>query len=1009
MTELVRERLRGIVTRAFDRYGYFPVDDERAKFFQICLDLVINICDLVDEKQVPNAKFLKDDIIKSLYALGFNIGLIRDVIGYVFNEIEVVGGGVAILAYEELVLAAVSDYTSLFRVEIVEYLAGLKEYSASDLITRPNGKDIFPVKKRFEGSRLTTRFADIFNSQVELKSDNVVLASFDVNNITSDSKVSDFSLPEDIDTDLLTATFHGGGKKLYDDISRLFNLSAEFGGYQGSVAGSAEYQSDYYSYLNAMCYGRRSDKLGEEFGKFGEIFRLRVVKGKEIPGLKFLEPLYRGKKGSGNNPIAIKYQEGITDRYQSNNTEYVSLVLESVYFRSLVVGDKVPRDGSLQMDMLSKVFPPSLDLEIRSSGLTGGLYKLLTSYNSLGSDKISVSPLQKIFSQLKSSIDSLTDSFKSIGFKPGGYVPSLELNYHEPRKGVIRGRLKSLGFTEPEIDEIMTASNFSELLERLAPMTDSDDVISFFRAFDITKLIYEFGGQNAIDQYIEFLYGRDPDQSLIRLLGYLDVNRTQRSVISEGKYPKLIGYLVMLTYAVNPAQLQVFNGFLRRNNLDLLRSVSLLFENNEPGGVLLRPSQVSLLSGMVAQMVVNDNSGYEYQKPIWNKLIERSAGNVGTGVSGLYLDREGITPTELYQLLNNPGASSPLGEMLNGVRGGRLTSVLRYCNLFGLLYSLSDYRNSYQLMNRKAEEYGQVLELITALDQLSQALDLSVLVLGDAPAKAADFNDPVIQAQSRVFDAFIDIMNGASGSTRGTAEPPGIGNSRIPNGVRIDNSLTPEEARVVISVTSGQSSPAVNYPDETGSYIRVAVSNLLAQGVVVGGEERKGRGDSVDLTDDKDEVTYNVYNRPRTILRASSKYDPVATCKKFGGVDCDELGVGRCSDTAGYNKSLYPETGYGTDATSPGIKIDRPLGEALVKVSKVEKLANDSVTYYYSQQGITELSRTPVLKDSEMLCGSIKDPFEYSACISMLKCKKFTGNSYLPFCPRTLHGGRLAP
>lgn len=1030
MTRLVRDKLNDIVTRAFDRYGYFPIDDEKVKFFQICLNLVLSVCDLIDEKRIPNAKLVKNDIIKSLYTLGFNQSMIKSVLGYIFDEIkkelriagfrdnEIVR---VFLVYKDLILESVSDYRSLFKVEIVEYLNSLEAYSPSKLITSSIGKSSPTARGGFPNSRLVKRFNAIFDKNVKQKSDNIVLAAFDINNIISDSNVKDYELPDDIELDLLTATFNGAGKKIYDDVVKLFNLATEFGGYQGSFSGSVEYQSLYYSYLYSMCYGKESQILGESFGNFEEIFRLRLDNNKEIPGLKFLEPLYRNKMGDGSNPLAVKYSEGLKDRYQGdsdfNELDYISLTLEVAYTRCLIVGDKIIKDGSVQMDILSKVFPPSSDFSKRSSGLTGGMYVLLSSHNTLssvlGPNKISPVAVKDTFLKLKQSVDSLIDTFRTTGFKPGGYVPSLELNYHEPRKSIVEKKIKGLGFTESETQEIISATNFSELLERLAPITDSSDVISFFRAFDLTKLIYEFGGQSAIDQYIEFLYGKDSSQSLIRLLGYLDVNRTQRSIISENKYPKLIGYLVMLTYAVNPVNLQVFSEFLRRNGLNLLESVSLLIEQNSQSSILLKKENVSLLSGMLSQMVINDSSGYDLQKPIWNKLIEKSSGNVGKDVKGIYLNRDGITPTELYQLLNNPSAGSPLGEMLNGVRGGRLTSVLRYCNLFGLLYSLSDYRNSYQLINRKAEEFGRILDLVSSLDQLSQVLDLGILVLGDSPFKSVEFSDPIVQAQSRVFDAFVDIIEGKSGSTRSTAEPPGIGNSRIPNGVKIDNSLTPEESRVLLS-TPGSVTVKDVYASEPGSYIRFSIKNQLSQGVIVNTE-------NLVLTDTPDPEQqqispppeYNVHIRNNSILRLSNKFDPVNSCKKFGGVDCDSLGVGRCEGSGGYNKSNYPETGYGTESGRTGITIDRPLGESLAWVKDYKKITSDSPSYYYSVQGLTELSRTPVLKDNEMLCASIKDPFEYSSCISMLKCKRFVpphqGKYYLPYCPRTLSGGRLAP
>lgn len=1023
MTNTVREKVDTIVSRAFDRYGYFSPDVDRAEFFSICVEIVLDVSDLIDSKKLPNAKLLKSEIVRSLYILAFDKKKISTLLKYIFDEIEKETRLVReYRTYEKLILEAVNDYESLFKTGIVEYLNNLEQYKVSKLITRPHNKKFFPVREEFENSRLRVKFSQIFNNSIKNKTNLITRAVFDINSITSDSDVIDYEIPEDINLDLLTATFSGGGKKIYQDVINLFNSANEFGGYQGSFSGAVDYQSKYYGYVIAASYGRKTEFLNEEFGNFEKVFEQRTLQNNEIPGLKFLEPVFRRGEGNGTNPLVEKFAGGIKDRYVENTAtgdsiDIVRLTLESIYISCLKVGNSIQDKSSLQMDILSRVFPSSLELNKSAGGLTGGVYTLLSGHISLstllGPGNIPDYPVVDQFGSIKQQIDSLIDSFKTTGFKPGGYVPSLELNYHEPRKSVIRERIRSLGFTELEIESIMSADNFSELLNSLAPLSDSNDVISFFRAFDLTKLIYEFGGQNAIDEYINFLYGKDEEQSLIRLLGFLDVNRTQGSVIAGSRYPKLIGYLVSLTYSVNPEQLQIFNEFLKDNQLDLLESVSKLIEQGQ-NTVILPKDKISLLSGVVAQMVVSDNSGYESQKPTWNSLIEKSAGNSGPSVKGMYNEREGITPTELYEILNNPSATSPLGSMLNGVRGGRLTSILRYCNIFGLLYSLSDYRNSYQLMNEPAEKYEKLLELVSNLETLSDNLELGALVLENRESFQADFSEPLVQVQGKVFEAVVDVVSGGDGSKFGLAEPPGTGNSRLPNGVRIDNSLTPEEASVLVVGSPGAGSQQSALSVDSGSYIRLSLSNILSQGVIFEQDMplEQSPGQDANVPGKDKSLQVQVYEKGNTILQAKSKFDPVESCKRFGGTDCDQLGIDKC-EGSGYNKSFYPESGYGTESPIPGILIDRPLGQGLTVEIVPNTYVKSDTNYYYSLQGITEVSRSPVFKDNEMLCSSIKDPFEYSACISMLKCKRFNppyrGKYFFEFCPRSLFGGRLAP
>jgi hypothetical protein len=1054
-TELVRERVKRIVTRAFDRYGYFPIDKERREFFDASVKILLEITERIESGEPVNVKSVKTNILESIYVSGFELTRVDEVFGYIFQEVEreirregFTEEGVVreYYRYSELLSDAVNDYTSLFSEDILDFLNTLDSYAISDTVVSlpPSTSRLVSGSGKPSRGRVKEKFASLFDRKVEKYSDLVIQESVSINGIISDSKTMDFEIPNDINPDLLTATFSGGGKSLFQDISRLYNIAAEFGGYQGSFANSVEYQSLYYEYVMALSYGRRVEfsLLGENFGNFKLLFEGKILGDREIPGLSFLEPLYTtrsgNKQGDGVNPVARKFRDGVSDRYierikDLDRIDFASLTLEEIYVRCLKVGDFIQSalnsdlwglgHTRLHLEILSAVFPSSVDLENRGSGLTGGIYTLLSGhkriYELIGPGKTRIYGILDRLREMNQSVRVLSENFKSIGFKPGGFVPSLELNYHEPRGEEVRGKLSGLGFSAKEVEDIVSVRSFQELLERLAPMSDSDDVISFFRAFDLTKLIYEFGGQSAIDQYINFLYGKDEQGSLVRLLGFLDVNRSQKSVTIGSKYSKLIGYLVMLTYAVDPVNLQLFNEFLGRNNLDLLGSISLLIEQGE-NSIIKPREQVSLLSGMVAQMVVSDNSGYESQKPLWNDLIERSAGNIGKGVKGLYNNREGITPTELYELLNNPSSTSPLGEMLNGVRGGRMTSILRYCNIFGLLYSLSDYRNSYQLINRQAEEYGILLEMISGLDELSQALEVGAVVLEEYESldkqSTGILTDPITRAQNKEFSALIDVISGGNGSGR-IQESPGIGNSRVPNGVRVDNSLSPEEASLISSRGAGMGIFS-QFPSEDGSYVRLAVSNLLAQGVILSPEGGNSDGAEVEPLDTPlpDRVFEYSLSTPRSsILNVRDKFDPVSSCRRFGGTNCDQLGYEVDRECRrGFNKSLYPETGYGTEYTlGTGIPVDRPLGEKLTGVQIPVSIPRTNTSYVFSQHGLTELSRTPVYKENEMLCASIKDPFEYSACINMLKCKRFEapyrGKYFLPFCPRSLFGGRLAP
>ncbi len=55
------------------------------------------------------------------------------------------------------------------------------------------------------------------------------------------------------------------------------------------------------------------------------------------------------------------------------------------------------------------------------------------------------------------------------------------------------------------------------MVNKFAPVSDSVDEISFFKGYELSQLIYEFGGESAIDAYINYLYAPDRD-GLVNLL-----------------------------------------------------------------------------------------------------------------------------------------------------------------------------------------------------------------------------------------------------------------------------------------------------------------------------------------------------------------------------------------------------------------------------------------------------------------------------------------------------------
>lgn len=1056
--QLVRTRAVPIVLGASDSY-FFRTEEEKRQFSAIAVDLLVKVSERIENLESVSIKELEKELIFAVFGFGFEVGVLTELVGLVWENVRKEVERVEVEdpeslelynRYERLIVEGIEGYLEVASDGIVEILEKVEGYGVSDMeidlgksvsrLIRNNRAEVdnsVPYSKR-----LKVRFGQLFDKNVKEQRDKIFLAAYDINGVISDSEVK-LPAPEVIDIDLLTATFAGEGKKIYDSVVSLLGRGASLAGYQGSAAGAIEYKAAYLEYMLAMSYGSilPRSSLGGDFGDFEKIYGEKSRNG-EISGLEFLEALYRTRSAnqsqSLSKPVSDKFLgKGVSNRYKLPDNiqmSFGSLALEAVYEECLKLGDSVnsvlnfaPKgigDVSYIYSILQSVFPPSVSFRGREEGLTGAIYRLLQAYKKLYALTLTEPDLGGFFEQvadLSESVQSLSQVVKSAGFRrEGGIVASLELKIHTPSREKSEKRLKALGFTLPEIDQIMSAENFSQLLERFSPLTNSQDVISFFRAFELTKLIYEFGGQESIDQYINFLYGVDESKSLLRLLEFLERGRSTASKVTASKYSKLIGYLITLTYAINPAELIKLNSILAKNNLNLFESITLLLQQGK-STIIKDRSQINLLSGVAAQMVVSDNSDYVLDRALWNNLIEKSAGNAGD-LTGLYDRVSGIIPEELNSILNTPSPTSPLGQLIDGVRGGNLTTVLRYCNILGILYSLSGYRNSGQLVNKSASEFEPILRTVSIMDNLSSRLDLlyNIFRSGSSEGKTASaYTDPLIVAQNKPFEALLRVITGEERSGGlDFIDPPGIGNSRVPNGVRMDNSLTPEEATVIAPLGRDLGVFARSGGSATSSgFVRVSIDNLLASGVtgqvpeVATAVETQPNVSSVVP---EKTVSYVVAEQKTPLaIDYGAKFSPNESCRRFGGTNCDVDETVLCSK--GFNKSSEPETGYGQSLTpgqpNPAVMIDRPLGQSLTPEVVNNVIPQFSPDYYFTQYGLSKSSRAGLLKGSEMLCATLDNIFEYSACMSLLKCKKFKppylGKYSLPFCPTTLQGGRF--
>lgn len=1041
VSSLVEERVSLIVTRAFDKYSKFNTGEEYKNLYSSTVRMTLEINSRIRDKKIPTILPLKTEILKAAYTFNFNISSLREIFSLVAEEVFVEAGAdysALFKAYVDRVIEGISDLDQFSRTSILEHLLQLEAYAPSDSpsprarssktrLNKQNRQTASPVS-----SRIAKKFNSIYSEKVDLKIGDISNSYKDINSITSDSVVKEDEI-EQTDIDLLGSTFAGEGKSIYQELITLYNAVVEFSGFQGSLSDSVEYFSTFSEFILAMAYGKKIESgiLDDRFGKFNLIYEQD-----ELSGLSFLNSLFKTQSANQDGNLHERFAKGVKNRYVRADQEVgmACLVLESIYSECLKIGDSIqsliadPLPGigntTYLLSILSGIFPPSLEGRSREKGFTAGVYKLLLSYRKLlglyGYEP-KLPELTDNLVKISSVLLEFSNTVRSAGFRESNsaIVPNLALTYYDPSKIGIRQNLLRAGFTEPEVEEILSVKTFPELVNKFAPITDSQDVISFFRAYELTKLIYEFGGQEGVDAYISFLYGTD--KSVIRLLGYLTKNRSLASTVIASDYPKLVGYLITLTYAVNPAELINLEKVLRNNRLNLLESVSYLLSKGE-NSVLKSKEDIDMLSAVAAQMVTTSSLDYSTHKPMWNRLIEESAGNAKREeLEGVYNRLSGIIPEELNSILHTPSAFSPVGKLIDGVRGGNFTSLLRYCNIFGLLHSLSPYRNSGQLVNNHVSNYGRMVDFLSSLDKLSERLKLSGALL-ESYIDETPVTD-IVLVQNKKFSAFVKLIDGTltSAGNEAIMPSPGIGNSRIPNGVRVDNSLTPEEAQVVQTKGAGLGLfSQSNRNSEFSSFIRFAQSNILSMANLSQSEltalqstSPQPAGSSASTEIYPKSVDYSDTYSPSTTSAVSllnpPRFNSATSCKRFGGSSCPNESASICR--TGYNKALEPEEGYGSTPGLglSGVPIDRPLGAKISSARSYPAISPDHPQASFSKTGlVSRMTSRSVFKNSEILCASLEDPFDYSACMSLLKCKRYGKLSgSLSFCPETLIGGRL--
>lgn len=803
-------------------------------------------------------------------------------------------------------------------------------YKLNSGVTSPT-RQVFESSQwtKFVSKRLNplAKFKTAFENNIQLYYIGFLENGFDINSIISDSKIEEYSHSPSLNEELLTVTFGGEGKSILNNIKRLKTISDYFGSYEGSVIGGIQYISEYSQYLFGATYGRANTDTfvsinGESsFGKFDILFGGTTSPNK-IPGLKFLSGFLRLKSFVHNqqvpdgvsidspvityNSVYAKFKFGLLDRYQAKikaNTytipPKVDLLfsgINTIYNRCLYLGDltqsmlnsldatgKLPGSEGLgsiepQLSELQRIFPPSPYMESLGAGakpgLSGVVKFLKESYSDLYNTFIytqlpgdSLEFLLKAISTINDQIKNIYDSITKLSISSFEYIPNISNISFQGKTTSLISFMRSLGFLESEINKVTSIKTFSELVTSFAPISDSNDLKSFFKGFELSQLIYEIGGEEAINAYLSFLYSTSEIDSLLNILSLAQKDVSKATYIQIDKYPRLIGLLIGLTFAVDPTQLIKFTQILGQNNLTLLESITYLFESGQEN-IIKSKDQVNILSGVLDQIIQGSyqdeflSPDLNYQQinkisPIalkeWTKIIGNNLGNIPSKklIEGLYDNAIGLTPKELVTILGETSPVTPLGQILDGFDGGNFTKFIQYSNLTGLGIKLGYYKNSQQLNNfelRKDIFQNNILTLLDAFDSVSKSIEIVGVILESNldytfSSKTNNVFDALINSQNKSFDSLNEVITSILSVTDEDSslsllagnspivESPGIGNSRLPNRIPVINSITPEQYRVLFSSQEGASA-MLNLSNETqknviSKFFKISEDNKL--------------------------------------------------------------------------------------------------------------------------------------------------------------------------------------
>lgn len=709
------------------------------------------------------------------------------------------------------------------------------------------------------------------------------------------------------------------------------------------------------------------------------------------------------------NPIAAKYYNGIEDKYrgiifnpysEETNIDLILYGLERITVVSDQLADALESVSStlgddglvpgyegwgsmkIYLKELSDIFVSTPIINNKYAGreilpgFNGGVRYLYNSYKRM-SDVIvnpifagsAMEDLLQWGRSVQNNLDQILSGIESLGYQPGSFVGDISFKFTNQEKDTLIDQLRSLNFQENEINEFLSVESLQDLIEKFAPVSDSQDQISFLRGYELAQLLYEFGGEGAVDAYLEYLYSRDSN-GLEKLLSISLKNRSDVVVYNEKRFGKLVGLLLNLTFAIDRDQIELFKKFLSENQLDLFESISYLL-NNKGVNLLKNKESVSLLKPVVNSLIFGTSQGlgedvYNFDYATANEsvplelkkftdLINYEIGDVPTNIlQNLYDKSATLTSEELFNIFGGGSFHSEYGQLMDGYSGGQFTKIVNFAYVSGLLHKLSYYNNSYQVPNFliKAPTFSELVLVIRnlsslmslVLDNFANSLEFT---LSQNSKNIYPFENIIstsnnkIEEISRIIGGLVpegdNLLNFGSPSINSNAEivgSPGIGNSPSAESISLENSITPEQASVLskeISTNYSFIAPAASRRLSDSEKLNKFIGLIEETKIIVGISKESIEGEYINEVTSKNNGLVDNLKKPNKVPKAYenprfreelfeiekdnliakglvSQFDSIESCQKFGGTKCSETfseKQNQCAEPT--NKAIYSQ------------------------------------------------------------------------------------------------------